>query len=94
MLTIVNSRDGLAAWRPLEFLSERTSWQRLLWQIEVVLAMEELFEACVASKQGHLGEGSIKRMASSLQKRMGVQCALPGSRRAVNICDDDHHASW
>lgn len=66
MLNIVNSRDGLAAWRLLEFLSDRTHWQRSLWGVGVVLAMEELFEACVASKQGHLSEGSIKRMASSL----------------------------
>lgn len=72
MLTIVNSRDGIAAWRLLEFLSDRTSWQRSLWGVGVVLAMDELFEACVASKQGHLSEGSIKRMASSLQRRVGV----------------------
>lgn len=81
MLTIVNSRDGVAAWRLLEFLSERTSWQRSLWGVGVVLAMEELFEACVASKQGHLSEGSIKRMASSLQKRVGVHPAFTDAEK-------------
>lgn len=76
MLKQVNSRDGIAAWRLLEFLSERTPWQRSLWGVGVVLAMEELFEACVASKQGHLSEGSIKRMASTLQKHVGVHPAF------------------
>lgn len=81
MLAIVKSRDGLAAWRLLEFLSERTSWQRSLWGVGAVLAMEELFEACVASKQGHLSEGSIKRMASSLQKRVGVHPAFTDAEK-------------
>ncbi|TXH00041.1 MAG: integrase [Nevskiaceae bacterium] len=81
MLTIVNSRDGLAAWRLLEFLSDRTSWQRSLWGVGVVLAMEELFEACVASKQGHLSEGAIKRMASSLQRRVGVHPAFTDAEK-------------
>lgn len=81
MLNIVNSRDGLAAWRLLEFLSDRTPWQRSLWGVGVVLAMEELFEACVASKQGHLSEGSIKRMASSLQKRVGVHPAFTDTEK-------------
>lgn len=81
MLTVVNSRDGLAVWRLLEFLSERTAWQRSLWGVGVVLAMEELFEACVASKQGHLSEGAIKRMASSLQKRVGVHPAFTDAEK-------------
>ncbi len=81
MLNIVNSRDGLAAWRLLEFLSDRTSWHRSLWGVGVVLAMDELFEACVASKQGHLSEASIKRMASALQKRVGVHPAFSDAEK-------------
>lgn len=38
--------------------------------------MEELYEACVALRQGHLSEAAIKRMASSLQKRVGVHPAF------------------
>jgi len=76
MLTLVNPRDGIGVWRLLEVFSDRTAWHRSLWGIGIVLAMDELFEACVVSKQGHLSDGAIKRMASSLQKRVGVHPAI------------------
>lgn len=76
MLQAVNPQDPIAAWRLLEFLSERTPWQRSLWGVGVVLAMDELYEACVVSKQGHLSDGAIKRIASSLQKRVGQHPAF------------------
>lgn len=76
MLTLVNPLEKTAVVRLLEFLSERRPWYRSLWGIGVVLAMEELYEACVAMRQGHLSEGAIKRMASSLQKRVGVHPAF------------------
>jgi|SRR5450830_10274 len=76
MLTPVNPLEKTAVVRLLEFLSERRPWYRSLWGIGVVLAMEELYEACVAMRQGHLSEGAIKRMASSLQKRVGMHPAF------------------
>jgi hypothetical protein len=76
MLNSVNSRETVAVVRLLEFLSDRRPWYRSLWGIGVVLAMEELYEACAAMRQGHLSEGSIKRVASSLQKRVGVHPAF------------------
>lgn len=72
MLTFVNPLENIAAVRLLEFLAETKPWYRSLWGIGVVLAMEELHEACTAMRQGHLSEAAIKRMASSLQKRVGV----------------------
>lgn len=76
MLTSVNPLEKVAVVRLLEFLLERRPWCRSLWGIGVVLAMEELYEACAAMRQGHLSEASIKRMASSLQKRVGVHPAF------------------
>ncbi|CAB3771873.1 integrase [Paraburkholderia solisilvae] len=76
MLISVNSLEKSAVVRLLEFLSERKPWFRSLWGIGVVLAMEELYEACAALRQGHLSEAAIKRMASSLQKRVGVHPAF------------------
>ncbi|MBW6932393.1 hypothetical protein KXS72_25010, partial [Salmonella enterica subsp. enterica serovar Weltevreden] len=69
MLALVNPLEKIAVVRLLEFLSDRKPWFRSLWGVGVVLAMEELYEACAAMRQGHLSEGAIKRMASSLQKR-------------------------
>ena len=76
MLTSVNPLEKVAVVRLQEFLSERRPWYRSLWGIGVALAMEELYEACVALRQGHLSEAAIKRMASSLQKRVGVHPAF------------------
>lgn len=76
MLTYVNPLEKVAVIRLLEFLSDQRPWYRSLWGIGVVLAMEELYEACVAMRQGHLSEAAIKRMASSLQKRVGVHPAF------------------
>lgn len=76
MLTTVNHLEELAAVRLLEFLSDGKPWNRSLWGIGVVLAMDELFEACAAMRQGHLSEGAVKRMTSALQKRIGVHPAF------------------
>jgi hypothetical protein len=76
MLTSVNPLERIAVGRLLEFLSERVPWNRSLWGIGVVLAMDELYEACAAMRQGHLSEAAIKRMASSLQKRIGMHPAF------------------
>lgn len=72
MLTFVNPRERIAVFRLLEFLAEKQPWYRSLWGIGVTLAMEEMFEACAALRQGHLSEGALKRMASALQKRVGA----------------------
>lgn len=77
----VNPIETLAVVRLLEFLSDRAPWYRSLWGIGVVLAMEELYEACTALRQGHLSEASIRRMASSLQKRVGKHPAFTDAER-------------
>lgn len=81
MANPVNRMERIAVVRLLEFLSERKPWHRSLWGIGVVLAMDELFEACSVMKQGHLSEGAVKRMASSLQKRVGVHPAFTDAEK-------------
>lgn len=71
-----------AIFRLLEFLSDRAPWHRCLWGIGTVLAIEEFYEACGILRHGHLSEESVKRMASSLQKRIGVHPAISASERA------------
>jgi hypothetical protein len=81
MLTFVNPLERVAVIRLLEFLQNRTPWNRSLWGIGVILAMDELYEGCAALRQGHLSDGAIKRMASSLQKRVGVHPAFTEAER-------------
>lgn len=82
MLTFVNPRENVAVVRLLEFLSDQKPWYRSLWGIGVVLAMDELCEGCVAMRQGHLSESSVKRMAVSLQKRVGAHPAFEEAEKA------------
>lgn len=72
MTPSVNPLENLAVVRLLEFLSDRSPWNRSLWGIGVVLAMDELYEACAVMAQGHLSEASVKRAMSSLNKRVGL----------------------
>ncbi|PMS19093.1 integrase [Trinickia dabaoshanensis] len=76
MLNLVNSTQQLSFARLYEFFSEQKHWYRSLWGIGTVLAMDELVEACTVMKQGHLSEGSVKRIASSLLKRVGSHPAF------------------
>lgn len=81
MPEFVNPLERLAVTRLLEFLSERTPWYRSLWGIGVVLALEELYEACIAVRQGHLSEAAVKRMAASLQRRVGRDPAFTDAEK-------------
>lgn len=76
MLTEVNPQDRAAVLRLQEFLSGRGPWFRSLWGIGVLLAIDELHEACAMLRQGHLSEPSVKRMAGSLHKRVGQDPAF------------------
>lgn len=72
MTTSVNPAENLAVVRLLEFLSDRSTWYRSLWGIGIILAMDELYEACGVVADGHLSEGAIKRVISSVNKRIGM----------------------
>lgn len=71
MPTSVNPLENLAVIRLIEFLSDRSPWNRSLWGIGVILALEELYEACDVMAQGHLSGAAVKQMIESLNKRVG-----------------------
>lgn len=81
MLKVVNEGDRCAVARLLELLVDHKPWHRSLWGVGIVLAMDELREACAATRQGLLSDGAVKRIASSLQKRVGVHPALSAQER-------------
>lgn len=83
MATSVNALDNLAVIRLLEFLSDSSPWNRSLWGIGVVLALDELYEACVVMAQGHLSEAAVKRMMSSLNKRVGLHPGFSGAEKKL-----------
>ncbi|MBJ9677921.1 integrase [Burkholderia gladioli] len=72
MFNLVNQHERLALARLLELCSERKHWYRSLWGIGTILSMDELVEACSVLQQGHLSEGAVKLIASSLQKRVSL----------------------
>ncbi|MGY6240220.1 integrase (plasmid) [Burkholderia ambifaria] len=81
MFNLVNQPERIALARLVEFFSDRKHWYRSLWGIGTMLSMEELFEACSVMRHGHLSEGSVKRIASSLQKRVGVHPAFTAEEK-------------
>jgi hypothetical protein len=83
MTPSVNPLENLAVVRLLEFLSDRSPWNRSLWGIGVVLALDELYEGCAAMAQGHLSEASIKRLISSLNKRVGLHPGFTGAEKRL-----------
>lgn len=83
MTPSVNPLENLAVIRLLEFLSDRSPWNRSLWGIGVVLALDELYEACTVMSQGHLSEASVKRVISSLNKRVGLHPGFTGAEKRL-----------
>lgn len=83
MTPSVNSLENLAVVRLLEFLSDLSPWNRSLWGIGVVLALDELYEGCAVMAQGHLSEASIKRVISSLNKRVGLHPGFTGAEKRL-----------
>lgn len=83
MIPAVNPFENLAVVRLLEFLSDRSPWNRSLWGIGVVLALDELYEACTMMAHGHLSEPSVKRIMASLNKRVGQHPGFTGPEKRL-----------
>lgn len=83
MTTFVNPEENLAVVRLLEFLSDRSPWYRSLWGVGTVLALDELYEACTVMAHGHLSDGSVKRIMSSLSKRVGLHPGFTGDEKRL-----------
>lgn len=86
MSSSVNSNEKKSAYRLLEFFSKNTPWHRSLWGVGLPLAVYELYEAYTVMQQGHLSEGSINRMVSSLLKRFGQNpCVSQAEKQHLRI---------
>jgi hypothetical protein len=81
MLKPVNQQDSIAVGRLLEFFAPNAAWYRSLWNIGLVLGLDELFEACAAARSGILSEASVKRVCSTLQRKSGKDPALIESEK-------------
>ncbi len=81
MLNPVNLHDSLAVGRLLEFVSPAPPWNRSLWSIGLILGLQELHEACALLRSGTLSEPSVKRICSSLQRKVGRDPALTNAEK-------------
>jgi len=60
MISPVNRHEQLVCSRILDFLSSKTHWNRGLWNVGTILALQEVLEASEAQRDGHLSEKTIK----------------------------------
>jgi len=60
MISPVNHFEQLVCARILDFLSSKTHWNRGLWNVGTILALQEVLEASEAQRDGHLSEKTIK----------------------------------
>lgn len=87
MVTSVNLPENLAVIRLLEFLSDRSPWNRSLWGVGMVMALDELSEACIFKAQGHLSEPSVKRIVTSLNRRVGQHPGFSSAEKRL-LCQN------
>jgi hypothetical protein len=79
----VNDLENLAAVRLLEFVSNHSPWNRSLWGIGVILALDELFEAVAMQPEGHLSPASINQTMTSIRKRVGNHPVFTGAEKGM-----------
>jgi hypothetical protein len=79
----VNNLENLAVVRLLEFVSNRSPWNRSLWGIGVILALDELFEAVAMQPEGHLSPASINQTMTSVRKRVGNHPVFTGEEKGL-----------
>jgi hypothetical protein len=81
MLQPVNPHDAVAFGRLKEFFSPTPPWNRSLWSIGLILGLRELHEASAVLQSGTLSEPSVRRICSSLQRKIGKDPALAHTER-------------
>lgn len=60
MISPVNEYEQLVCARVLDFLSSASHWNRGLWNVGTILALEEVLEASEAQRDGHLSGTTIR----------------------------------
>jgi hypothetical protein len=64
--------------RLLDYFGRRTPWQRRLWNVGSILALNETIEAAELVRRGHLTSGSFRDLANSLKKKLGRDPGVGG----------------
>jgi hypothetical protein len=60
MISPVNHYEQLVCARILDFLSSKTHWNRGIWNVGTILALQEVLEGSEAQRDGHLSEKTIR----------------------------------
>lgn len=66
------------ATRLRDYFGRRTPWQRRLWNVGSVLALNETIEAAEQYREGHLRQGSLRDLSDSLKKKVGRDPGVGG----------------
>jgi hypothetical protein len=64
--------------RMLEYFGRRTPWQRRLWNVGSILALDEAIEAAHLVRGGHLSAGALRDLSASLQTKLGKDPGIGG----------------
>jgi hypothetical protein len=72
MIDPVNIFESHVAARILDFLDERTRWNRQLWNIGLSLTLQEALEAAAAVRAGALHPAALDFLCGTAQKLVGT----------------------
>lgn len=76
-MVIVNGYDDLIAARVHDFISaQHLPWQRRLWNIGTLLALQEVLEASEAHRESHLSEASFRNLRVAVIRELNTDPAL------------------
>lgn len=83
MIQTVNSSEIAIVARLTELLVDQTPWQRTLWSVGTVFAIDELVDAVAAMDAGTLSEGSVQRMIASCKRLFGKDPVLSKQEKST-----------
>ncbi len=87
-MLLPNTEDQHVVARLLDFFGSGTPWQRRLWDIGTILALDEALEAGQAHSEGTLTEAALKDTCDSLIPLAGQDPGLGSrdDRKLVHLC--------
>jgi hypothetical protein len=87
-MLLPNIDDHHVVARLLDFFGSGTAWQRRLWDIGTILALDEALEAGQACSEGTLTEAALKYVCDSLIPLAGQDPGLGSrdDRKVVHLC--------
>jgi hypothetical protein len=69
----------------LDFFATSTPWQRRLWNVGALMALEEIVEASEAVRDRALGQASVDWFRESLRGRLGRDPGIGGRQQLASI---------